>query len=378
MKNKTKLTFILLIFCCSCIEEYPIDVFAYENYLVVDGMITNDPGPYTIRLSRSANISEPSFIPEVNAEVKILDNEGLTEILIPVAEGVYETSPDGIVGEAGKSYQLQVRLEDGSFYQTAFSELMIPVEIESLTGIIETKPTDDINVTLEGLQFYLSTVPASSDTNYFLWRLNETYEYHSDFTIDYIFNGSIQPYPYPDSVYTCWRTDEIDQIYCYSTIDQVNPFIKDLPLNYVSTQTKKLSVRYSLLTTQYTIDGAAYLFWKNVKDQLTDDEFLFSHQPFQVRGNLKNTYNMEEPVMGYFTVAGVSQKRIFKNRPDLEFTYDECFADIDLRILGYTPPNLWPLYLVDTPDGKAYAPKTCFDCRMHDGTLTKPEFWIDE
>jgi len=39
-----------------------------------------------------------------------------------------------------------------------------------------------------------------------------------------------------------------------------------------------------------------------------------------VRGNVNNIADIEEPVLGYFMVAGVSEKRIYTDRPKLLFS----------------------------------------------------------
>ena len=44
-------------------KKYWPELDKYEDVLVVDGMITNKPGPYTIRLSISAPIDSAEFIP---------------------------------------------------------------------------------------------------------------------------------------------------------------------------------------------------------------------------------------------------------------------------------------------------------------------------
>ncbi len=68
---------ILLIFLIqSCREEYYPEIDKYENILVVDGMITNEPGPYEIRLSQSSPINRPELIPFGDAQVIVVDNSG--------------------------------------------------------------------------------------------------------------------------------------------------------------------------------------------------------------------------------------------------------------------------------------------------------------
>ncbi|MCF8229486.1 MAG: DUF4249 domain-containing protein [Bacteroidales bacterium] len=369
---------ILVLVSFSCIDEYPLDIKSYEDLLVVDGMITNLPGPYTVKLSRSTSVEHPQFDPVQQAVVRIADDLGNSEQLLETEKGIYQTSAGGMQGVAGRNYKLNIQLKSGKQYETAFEKLQPAVGIDSVYAEIESKETNDPDDDLFGYQFYLNSAQPQHDTVYYLWQLTETYEFNSDFTLDYLYNGSIEPSGDPYKFYKCWKTEDIHQIFCFSTLNQNNSAVQDYPLNFVSTKSKRLTIRYSLLTTQLSVNADAYKFWDDVQDQINDEELLFDQQPFQIRGNLYNAEDPSEPVMGYFTVAGAAQKRIFVNRPlFVDFDYPLCFADTDLRTLYYTPRRYWPIYLTDTKDGIAHAAKSCFDCRMHGGVLNKPEFWID-
>ena len=55
--------FVCLI-AFSCIEDYYAELKPADSYLlVVDGMITNLPGPHCVRLSLSTKLSIPDYIP---------------------------------------------------------------------------------------------------------------------------------------------------------------------------------------------------------------------------------------------------------------------------------------------------------------------------
>ena len=74
--------------------------------------------------------------------------------------------------------------------------------------------------------------------------------------------------------------------------------------------------------------------------------------------------------------AGISQKRIYINRPQLNFNYSDCVFTLNL----FETTNPWeltyPLYAMIMNSGDyAFADISCFDCRMKGGTMTKPEFW---
>ena len=157
------------------------------------------------------------------------------------------------------------------------------------------------------------------------------------------------------------------------------PVITKLPLIYISTETKMLSIRYSLLVKQLSIPKDAINFWDALRQQNIDQGNLYSQQPFQIRGNVRNINNPDEVVLGYFTVAGITEKRIFVNRPLLNFYYGVCTPDFEnIGWLAYEmDPDYWPTYVTEIPGkGKALGTnEDCFDCRLEGGTLTPPDFW---
>ncbi len=91
----------------SCTEIIPLDLNSASPALVVDGEITNQAGPYTIRLSQSVNFSDSNIFPPLpGATVTISDNEGNSETLSETTAGQYSTA--GLKGTPGKTYKLSI------------------------------------------------------------------------------------------------------------------------------------------------------------------------------------------------------------------------------------------------------------------------------
>jgi|TARA_B100001971_G_C18065240_1_gene470106 hypothetical protein len=128
-----------------------------------------------------------------------------------------------------------------------------------------------------------------------------------------------------------------------------------------------------------SISEDAFNFLNALKDQNIDQGNMYSRQPIQIKGNIRNVENINEPVLGYFIVAGIEKKRIYLNRPALPFYYDICVPDFDLRFISFEPESFWPIYIDDIMflGWARGAPNSCFDCRLEGGSLTPPGFWID-
>ncbi len=368
----------------SCKEKYWPELDKYEDVLVVDGMITNKPGPYTVRLSVSAPIDSAELIPFTDCQLIISDDIGNTENLIETEPGVYMTSPDGLRGIIGRKYQLQISSPEGENYTSAYEELKAPVGIDSVYGVIEYRQDEKIPYELVGYQFYLDAEMAEQDSSYFLWRADATYHYQSDFTIRWYYDGTLNWFHGPDSLYNCWKSYRVARIFTGSTQSLNLPKIDKYALHYVNTESRQLSVRYSLFVQQLTISEDAYEFWNGIEEQSAGQESLYATQPFQISGNVRNIDNDAEPVLGYFMVAGISEKRIFMDRPpgNIPFHYSICELDNgdfhSYAQLSMADPVFYPIYAIETPGGRRAVPsQECVDCRRKGGTITKPDFWVD-
>ena len=92
----------------SCIDPIDVETGNAEPTLVVDGRVTNRPGPYEIKLSLStgygADVSSP---PYTGAVVTVIDESGNEFPFTEIGGGRYLSDPNGFRGEVGKSYYLK-------------------------------------------------------------------------------------------------------------------------------------------------------------------------------------------------------------------------------------------------------------------------------
>ena len=94
--------------------------------------------------------------------------------------------------------------------------------------------------------------------------------------------------------------------------------------------------------------------------------------------------NINEPsetILGYFTVASVSQKRIFVDKIPADFYYPTCLVLTDSRAISdfkrnHGPPYFWVDAGENFPGLLTW--NGCVDCRNDGGELDKPDFWIEQ
>ncbi|MBE0638972.1 MAG: DUF4249 domain-containing protein [Bacteroidales bacterium] len=376
---------LLLLTVSACEERFNPEIDPkYENTLVVEGEISNAPGPYSVKLSYSGSLESNQVTPVTAAMVEIIDNLDNHEVLTETIPGTYMTNPEGIRGQEGRLYKIRISLPDGKTYNSDFQKLRTPPVIKSIDYEIEYQSDVNLPFDLGGYRFFANTEIPSGDTVYYLWKLTATYKYAVDLIIRWMYDGQLHPFTNFDSLRYCWTTSRINSYYLFNNENLNISTLAKFPLHFVGTDVRDLSIRYSLLTEQLSISKEAYEFWSIVKEQNENVDDLYSKQPYQLRGNVYNADNINEPVLGYFMVAGKSENRIFVNRPDypLIMQYPECKLVeqdyMNFGILFYSSPAEWPEFATFDNNGvNAYPPQSCLDCRENGGTIEIPDFWID-
>jgi len=380
MKNFLVKTLLLItILSYGCKEEFQIDSIQFDDLLVVEGFITNQPGPYTIKISTSAHVDNPAKYPKTNCIINIQDDQGYSEKLMEIEPGVYNT--DKIQGEIGKSYKISIVTPDNKEYESEFQEMLTPVEIDTIFANLEYHDSDENSFKNPGYQFYVNTKQSTQSENYYLWTLNETYEYTVDYTVfdvTQITDNNARFIRDFTPLFRCWKTNDVKKIYTAESANLTSSLISNKSLHFVNAETKKLSHRYSLLLKQYTIDNTSYNFWKGIENQISGENFLFLTQPYNIKGGIVNINDSKEIVLGHFTVASVDEKRSFVNKPDVSFSYEICWVYLDKIDWGKAADENNLVYLVKTHNDLVGAIKPhCLDCRFEGGDINKPDFWID-
>lgn len=397
--------FALFLMTSSCVEEYwpDIDINA-DQLLVIEGKISNFPGPYTVKLSKTRALTDLVQSPVNSAMVTIIDNLGNQEILIEKSSGIYESNTTGIQGIIGRSYKVKIQLANGKVYESQFEELLNPIEVENVSVEESIKfAQNNMEVDQEGYQFYVSSKKAENSKTYFYWEMEETYEYRSDYRIVFLYDGNTyEPTEYnplglaqtknKDTLRFCWKTQYFAEQFSYSTEYLSIPIVNKLPLHFIAFSDECLRYKYSVLVKQYTISEEAYTFLDKLKQQNNNQQALFTTQPFQIRGNVFNIEDPTEPVLGYFiTAAGMNGPRLLTKAPSrIRYNKTLCFADTSIlnirNYMQFTQPQNLPIYFTTvyfedlnsgmvSADYTAWVRQDCLDCERRGGVAIKPDYW---
>lgn len=126
------LLLVALIACLGCEKVINYDVKDEASKLVIAGNISNMPGQYNVRISKTVSYNELNNFPPVSdAFVEIKDDAGNTEVLTGTAPGIYETLR--LEGLPGRTYTISVTINGNENYN-ATSKMPHPVSITAITS----------------------------------------------------------------------------------------------------------------------------------------------------------------------------------------------------------------------------------------------------
>lgn len=131
MKNSVFFSSLLLVAVFeSCRKVFKVDLNASSPKYVITGNVTDQPGPYHVRITKTVNFDQDNNFPGVsNALVLITDvTTNITDTLTEESAGNYVTS--NIVGAPGHTYNLKITSGNDIFL--ASSKLPTSVHLDSL------------------------------------------------------------------------------------------------------------------------------------------------------------------------------------------------------------------------------------------------------
>jgi hypothetical protein len=376
---------LMILVLGNCSEPYTPEISKYEDMLVVDGVITDESGPYTVRLTRSFRYTDAAGLPEQMAIVLLKDDQGNATSLLETSPGVYETTDPDFRGIIGRQYQLYIQTSDQQVWESEFVELKKVPEIERLYAEFGEKLAE--SGPEEGFQIYVDTHDPDNATKYYRYDFEETWEFVVPYPSYYIVDNNLLRFR-TEKVGDCWKTLASDEIIVTTSENMQSDIIRRFPVHFVSTKSNRLGIKYSILVRQYSMSREAYVYWKQVKDVNQDLGSIFDKQPAQIRGNVYNVNNPDMPVIGFFEATCVDSARLFITRSELPGTallvsefarcrYDYLVIQKNLFLQYHEQGYCMVLDAITTEilNGLGIVkPFECCDCTLT-GSNVRPSFW---
>lgn len=306
-----------------CTEVYNPEIDSKTKALIVEGLITNGTGPFSIKLSEAVpfsvdSVSTPRYVSD--AILTITDNENHTYKLTYTQTGNY-TLPDTFRAKIFNSYKLHIETSDGSIYESNTEELLPPLTYDSIRGLYTTRQYLDVNNdlrTVDGADIRVDLFNSVSKSDSVpLCRFT------SKTTIQYFYaveNPDSTAFHWVHFGWSNYSMDENENVTEEkSLIAQAsikNHSLGFMPFgmsNYGYETPLNTSVIYYLRFNQYTITQDSYNFYKEANNQLAANGKIFDPITSQLYGNMKCINNPSKIVLGLFEVSSVTQFAIVTN-----------------------------------------------------------------
>jgi hypothetical protein len=374
MKDCFKIILALSILLTGCISEFVPRTTQDQEMLVVEGLITNRPETYTIKLSApfhlgSNNVSHPIS----GSEVWVTDATNNSFVFTETQPGIYTSDSSKFQGVIGGIYTLHINTNSkniGSNYQTIPTELKAVPPIDSIYYEKLTFASDANGIpTQQGAQIFLDTHDPTNQCKYFRWEYLETWEFRL-------------PYMVPNSL--CWISNKSDLIHVKNTSVIAEARVVKYPLTFIPNTTDRLREKYSILVNQYSLNEDEYLYWEKLQNISEQVGGLYDIIPSAIPSNIYCVDDPNQKVLGYFSVSASASKRVFikDHFAGVLGAYNDniCIADTvyGSTLIPNEGINAW--VIIDQPlppPGYRVITRTkgCYDCTVR-GTKIKPDFWI--
>lgn len=335
------MVFFLLI--SSCVEPIYFDVPPAELQLIVEGLITDNPGPYTVSLSKALTLDAQSSEPEPvqDATITLFDDEGNSEVFTEISAGSYSTN-NIIQGKVGHSYYIRVETSDGKIFESTPDKLNPVGEIEDIRFEYEARTTIKPygEIVADVFNIFVDSDAGPAEDAYVRWRFSGTYEVLTYPHLRTIWTPPYTPYkaPEPCSGYiliggpnggTLVQVDECKCCTCWISAPEVVPQLSDTQLigqnqfknikvGEVPITTATFHKRYQVTVEQMSLSKNAFEFFKLIRAQKEGASSLFQPPSGEIKGNV-SPRNTSDPVLGFFWASSVKEKSIFIERSDIPY-----------------------------------------------------------
>jgi len=330
MNHLKYITFILLLLLSftRCTEIYNPNISSDKEALIVEGLITDEEGPFTVKLSKA----KPLPFDSVNsttylvgkAQVTIIDSEKKTYTLNESTFGNYSTPPE-FVTKVGNSYKLRIVTREGIRYESNSEKLLPPQSYDSIRAIYSAEDYLNSNNEMQNV--------VGADIRVDLFKSLSNLD--SVVSCRFNTNMTIQ-YSYTARDLTPKGDDEIDwwhwfrfrwKTFSLNTINNItdekstavsNYVISNHSLGFMPFELKSYNlglsyglvipepiIIYYLRVNQYTMNNDSYQFYKAANNQLSASGKLFDPITSQLYGNINCLSTPSRTVLGLFEVSSV-------------------------------------------------------------------------
>ena len=354
---KYLLSILLMLMLWSCIDEFDFKATPPADLLVIDGGFTTHPEPHYLKLSYASAVGSGPGRPVTNAIVKLYDETGDSEEYLEEGAGNYRLDGDILEGTPGTSYYLEIELSTGVKYRSNPEQMPELITADSVYWSVDRQFVES---DLGGLQektfiniFLDSPTPGPEAEYWMRWMIDEAYSFPD------LFCGGL------DVPMVCYLTDIPTDLQLINIFDGTNSPVNQLTQKQITSKqllnrSPAWRGRHYFNVYQRSITQTAYEYWDKADKAANQSGSIFDPPPASIRGNLYNTEDAEEVVLGIFELAAIDTVRTFLSPGEIDeffFIYPYCLN----ASFPFLPPGL---------------PTECCFCTFLDGaSLERPYYW---
>jgi hypothetical protein len=273
MKRLSYILFVVVTLT-SCTETIELDLRQTPSKIVIEGLVTDQPGYQSVKVSRSVDFYDKGVTPRVtDAVVRVTDDLGQTFQFVhnpnnhPDSAGIYIAK--SFVGQVGRKYSLRVEAGGESF--EAADQLLSVLTTDSVTYRVNPEEAEDPKDFQKIYELLLYAKEPAEETNFYLFKFfrNDSLTYYNDTDIYFA-----------DDEFLAENIDGIPSPIFYAVHDEARIEI-------------------------YSLSRQGYIYYNDLAILLTGDAGgMFGPIPGSPRTNLSNG------ALGFFQVSAVTRNEL--------------------------------------------------------------------
>lgn len=359
-KHIITISLLFLAIFISCTDPYVFQTDTFEDAIVIEATITNELKKQEIKISRTFQLEEKEPTIETGATVYITDDLGNQYNFVENNEKYESVAEFQAMPE--RQYQLFIETSNGKQYYSTAEKLTTNSNLTEINATLKNQ------FGVDGVEITANSNDPTNSSKYYRFEYEETYKivtpYWTEEQLNLSYNPAnfvvtiwITPKNYDSSV--CYNTEYSNEIILENTSNLSEDVITDFPVRFIPQHNSIIAYRYSILVKQYVQSIEAYTFYNTLKDLSSTASVLSPKQAGFIQGNIKNSTDNSERVIGFFDVSSVSKKRLFFNyndffegeaNPNYPFDcylseYSQVYPPVNCN--ANPPPKSTPLYCSD-------------------------------
>jgi hypothetical protein len=336
----------------TCIDPIRLEVEPGKTHYVIDGFISNEPGPYEIRVRKSMPFQQSTFQENVrNAIITITDQDGNISGFSMIEPGIYHSTNPDFQGKIGNIYTLEVLIGDIRIISSPQLLRAVP-ELDSLSYRMYRDfflSENNVEVGRLMLDILADFKDISGENNYYRWNWEGTFRIltRPDLKTKRQ-DGEVLPNPPPCSIGNCiccecWIETQNAKVKVTDDLLFNGKFNKDFKLFTLVADPFQFQNEFELRVKGYSLNEDVYKFWQLIEDQQNNTGTIFEKPPASISGNLFIPGDPNDIVLGYFGASAVTESKLFIRNVDLPIrvTPPERLKD-DCRLAGPKSSNVMP------------------------------------